>query len=514
MPNPRIKRALISTYDKRDVVTLAQVLVDFGVEVIATGGTAKLLRDNQIPLTEVEDVTQFPEMMGGRVKTLHPAIHAGILARRGVDDSILAEHQLEPIDLVIVNLYPFEETVASGAPLPEVIEQIDIGGPTMLRAAAKNYQSVTVVASPDYYPELKEQLVENQGCTTSEFRSQLATHVFTTMAHYDHCVADYFSSHFSEKATAKVGEHALRYGENPQQNAVVYVNEDDEVGKVANCEPLQGKALSYNNLVDADAAWTAVNAFPPELASCVIVKHATPCGLACADTIESAYERAFATDSSSAFGGIIAFNQAVDGKTAEKIIGQQFVEVICAPAFSEDACAVFARKTALRLLPLKPLTHPDVERKSISGGMLQQSGLPLDPAAEHDSWQVVTQKQPTPEQMQDLIFAWRSIKTVKSNAIVYVKDQQALGIGSGQTSRVFAARAAVLKAADAKLALAGAACASDAFFPFADGLQIAIDAGITAVVQPGGSKRDAEVIAAADAAGIAMVMTGERLFRH
>jgi phosphoribosylaminoimidazolecarboxamide formyltransferase/IMP cyclohydrolase len=514
MPNSPIKRALISTYDKRDIVTLAQVLIDFGVEIIATGGTAKLLREKNIPITEVEDVTQFPEMMGGRVKTLHPAIHAGILARRGVDDSTLAEHQLKPIDLVIVNLYPFEETVASGASLPEVIEQIDIGGPTMLRAAAKNYQSVTVVASPDHYAQLKEQLVEHQGATTSEFRSQLAAHVFATMAHYDHCVSEYFANHFLPGTEAKAGEHALRYGENPQQNAVCSINADNEPGKVANCEPLQGKALSYNNLVDADAAWMAVNAFPAELASCVIVKHATPCGLACGQDIMTAYDLAFATDSSSAFGGIIAFNQPVDGKTAEKIIGQQFVEVICAPGFSEEAKAIFARKTALRLLPLNLLTHPETESKSISGGMLRQSGLPLDPAAEHATWRVVTQKQPTAEQMQDLVFAWRAIKTVKSNAILYAKNQQALGIGSGQTSRVFSARAAVLKAQDAELALSGAVCASDAFFPFADGLQIAIDAGITAVVQPGGSKRDEEVIAAADAAGIAMVMTGERLFRH
>lgn len=511
-PNPKIRRALISTYDKRDIVSLAKVLIDFGVEIIATGGTATLLSDNNIAITEVENVTQFPEMMSGRVKTLHPAIHAGILARRGVDDATLAKHNLKHIDLVIVNLYPFEETVASNAPIKEVIEQVDIGGPTMLRAAAKNHQSVTVVCSPNNYPELIEQLVDSQGSTTADFRSRLAAEVFALTAHYDHCIAQYFATQFLDAKTTP-NQEALRYGENPQQNAVRCMTEG-ELDKLANCIPLQGKALSYNNLVDADAAWLAVNAFPQDKASCVIVKHATPCGIACADNTTAAYELAFATDSSSAFGGIIAFNQPVDADTAEKIIGQQFVEVICAPGFSDEACNVFSRKKALRLLPLALLTQPAEETKSISGGLLKQSGLPLDPSASHKNWTVASKRQPTEQEMQDMIFAWRAIKTVKSNAILYARNEQTLGIGSGQTSRVFSAQAAVLKAADAKLELAGATCASDAFFPFADGLQIAIDAGITAVVQPGGSKRDPEIIAAADAANIALVMTGERLFRH
>jgi phosphoribosylaminoimidazolecarboxamide formyltransferase/IMP cyclohydrolase len=513
-PNTRIKRALISTHDKRDIITLARVLIDFDVEIIATGGTAQLLKAHQIPMTSVEQITQFPEMMGGRVKTLHPAIHAGILARRGIDDSILAEQALFPIDLVIVNLYPFEETVASGASLPEVIEQIDIGGPTLLRAAAKNYLSVTVISSPDYYPELQEQLMEHEGSTTLWFRSQQAAHAFKTTTHYDQVIFDYFMDHCSTAQAKKSNEDALRYGENPQQNAICRIDLDAQPGKVANCKPLQGKALSYNNLVDADAAWTAINAFPTNCASCVIVKHATPCGLACGTTIEIAYEHAFATDKSSAFGGIIAFNQSVDANTAEKIVENQFVEVICAPLFSEQALQIFRRKTAIRLLPLHLLTHPEPECKSISGGLLRQSGLPLDPAADRSNWRVVTQKKPTEEQMQDLIFAWRAIKTVKSNAILYAKNQRTLGIGSGQTSRVFAARAATLKAADAGLDLTGSVCASDAFFPFADGLQVVIDAGTQAVIQPGGSKRDEEVIAAANEAGIVMVMTGERLFRH
>jgi phosphoribosylaminoimidazolecarboxamide formyltransferase/IMP cyclohydrolase len=512
MPNYQIRRALISTYDKREIVTLAKVLIDFRIEIIATGGTASLLRENQIPITEIEDLTHFPEMMGGRVKTLHPAIHAGILARRGLDDSTLAEHGLQPIDLVIVNLYPFEQTIASNVSLPEAIEQIDIGGPTLLRAAAKNYHSVTVISSPDDYPALKEQLVENQGSTTTEFRSQQAAHVFAIMAHYEHCIAQYFASHFLKKNT-KPAEKALRYGENPQQNAICCANEN-EPERLASCIPLQGKALSYNNFVDADTAWLAVNAFPSAIPSCVIVKHDTPCGIASADTIANAYQHAFDTDRSSAFGGIIAFNQSVNEITAEKIINQQFVEVICAPHFSEAACRIFERKKELRLLQLPLLTHPEIEIKSISGGLLKQSALALDPATNQASWQVVTQKKPTAKQMEEMIFAWRAVKTVKSNAIIYTRNQQVLGIGCGQTSRVFAAEAAVLKAADAKLDLAGATCASDAFFPFTDGLQVAIDAGITAVIQPGGSKRDSEVIAVADAAGILMIMTGERLFRH
>lgn len=511
--SPRIKRALISTYDKRDIVTLARVLIDFDIEIIATGGTATLLKENNIAITDVEAVTRFPEMMDGRVKTLHPAIHAGILARRGIDDATLAEHDLQTIDLIIVNLYPFEETVASGASLTEVVEQVDIGGPTILRAAAKNYQSVTVIPSPVSYPQLKQQLIENQGATTIAFRSEQAAHVFTKTAHYDYCISQYFAQQFLQTTSAP-NEQALRYGENPQQNAIRCINEDAQPGKLANCIPLQGKALSYNNLVDADAAWTAVNAFPTDTPSCVIVKHATPCGLASADTVIDAYELAFATDKTSAFGGIIAFNEKVDAETAEKIVGQQFVEVICAPHFSEEALAIFERKSALRLLKLALLTQPEPETKSIGGGLLKQSGLPLDPAADHAAWKIVSKRQPTTEEMRDLIFAWRGIKTVKSNAILYVKNQQALGIGSGQTSRVFSARTAALKAEEAGLDLQAAVCASDAFFPFADGLQVAIDAGITAIVQPGGSKRDPEVIAAADAAGIAMVMTGERLFRH
>jgi len=512
MPKTRIKRALISTYDKRGIISLAQVLIHFDIEIIATGGTATLLRENQIPITDVNQLTHFPEMMGGRVKTLHPAIHAGILARRGIDDSTLAQHQLAFIDLVIVNLYPFEETVTKNASLPEVIDQIDIGGPTLLRAAAKNYSSVTVISSPNEYPALKEQLIENQGSTTTEFRSQQAAGVFAIMAHYEHCIAQYFASHFLEEKT-NPGEQALRYGENPNQNAVCSIKEN-EPDKLASCKPLQGKALSYNNLIDADTAWLAVNAFPSDVATCVIVKHATPCGIASADNILDAYQLAFATDPSSAFGGIIAFNQLVDEAAAEKILSQQFVEVICAPHFSKAACRVFARKQALRLLQLPRLTHPEVETRSISGGLLKQSGLPLDPAGEQTNWQVVTEKKPSPEEMQDIIFSWRAIKTVKSNAILYSKNQQTRGIGSGQTSRIFSAQIAILKAADAQLDLTGTVCASDAFFPFSDGLQIAIDAGITAVIQPGGSKRDAEVIAAADAAGIVMILTGQRLFRH
>ena len=505
-----VKRALISTYDKSGITGLAQVLIRYGVEIIATGGTAALLREHNIPITEIADVTGFPEMLGGRVKTLHPVIHAGILARRGIDDNTLAEHAIKPIDLVVINLYPFEEAASTpNATIQSVIEQIDIGGPTMLRAAAKNSQSVTALSSPDSYADFIQEMDTHKGAISESFRQQQAAGVFALTAHYNQAIAQYFKhSILAEKTNQKT----LRYGENPNQTAICRVNDDASDSDLAACIPLQGKALSYNNLVDADAAWNTACAFPSDKPTCCIVKHATPCGIASGTSMLNAYKLAWETDSTSAFGGIIACNQSVDAQTATAIT-QQFVEVILAPSFDADALVILQKKPSIRVMQLNPASV-QTELKSIAGGRLEQSPLPIDPAAEQTEWTIPTKRKPTEQEMNDMIFAWRAIKNVKSNAIFIAKNEQAIGIGSGQTSRVFAATIAILKAQEAQLPTQGAVAASDAFFPFADGLQVLADAGITAIIQPGGSKRDPEVIAAADTANIALVHTGSRLFKH
>ena len=519
----KIKRALLSVSDKTGVLELAQELNRLGVELLSTGGTAKLLSDNGLPVKEVSEHTGFPEMMAGRIKTLHPKIHGGLLGRRGTDDAIMEQHEIAPIDLVVVNLYPFEATIArTDCTLPLAIENIDIGGPTMLRAAAKNHADVTVLIDPADYGRVLEQIEANGGVDDAT-RFDLAVKTFEHTAHYDGAIANYlgkradngdmdsfprtFNSQFHKKQD-------MRYGENPHQKAAFYVEGQLESGTISAAVQLQGKELSYNNIADTDAALECVKAFP-ESPACVIVKHANPCGVATADSLLAAYDLAFQTDPTSAFGGIIAFNRELDAETAKAIIERQFVEVIIAPAVSEEAGAVVAQKTNVRLLACgefveKPADSLDFKR--VNGGLLVQDRD--DALVQSDELKVVTDTAPTDEQMQDLLFAWRVAKFVKSNAIVYAKNQQTVGIGAGQMSRVVSSRIAGIKAEDAGLVVPGAVMASDAFFPFRDGLDAAAEAGIKAVIQPGGSMRDDEVIAAANEHGIAMVFTGMRHFRH
>ncbi len=518
-----IQRALLSVSDKTGVLELAQQLTELGVELLSTGGTAKLLQDAGLAVKEVSAHTGFPEMMAGRIKTLHPKIHGGLLGRRGTDEAIMAEHDISPIDLVVVNLYPFEATIArDDCTLPMAIENIDIGGPTMLRAAAKNHAAVTVLIDPADYDTVIKQITANGGVDDAT-RFDLAVKTFEHTAHYDGMIANYlgkitasetaddfprtFNSQFHKA-------QEMRYGENPHQKAAFYTEQQPESGTISAAVQLQGKALSYNNIADTDAALECVKAFP-ESPACVIVKHANPCGVATADDLLSAYDLAYQTDTTSAFGGIIAFNQTLDGPTAQAIIDRQFVEVIIAPAISEEAKAIVSLKANVRLLCCGPIPKQQaagLDYKRVTGGLLVQdrdTALVTD-----DELTVVTKKAPTDQQMQDLRFAWRVAKFVKSNAIVYASKQQTIGIGAGQMSRVVSSRIAGIKAEDAGLTVPGAVMASDAFFPFRDGLDAAAEAGISAVIQPGGSMRDDEVIAAADEHGIAMVFTGMRHFRH
>jgi phosphoribosylaminoimidazolecarboxamide formyltransferase / IMP cyclohydrolase len=519
----KIKRALLSVSDKTGVLELAQELNRLGVELLSTGGTAKLLSEAGLPVKEVSEHTGFPEMMDGRIKTLHPKIHGGLLGRRGIDDTIMNQHDIDPIDLVVVNLYPFEATIArDDCTLPMAIENIDIGGPTMLRAAAKNHADVTVLIDPaDYGPVLEQ--IEATGGVDDATRFHLAVKTFEHTAHYDGAIANYlgkrtdssdmhafprtFNSQFHKKQD-------MRYGENPHQKAAFYTEADPESGTISAAIQLQGKALSYNNIADTDAALECVKAFP-ESPACVIVKHANPCGVATADSLLSAYELAFQTDPTSAFGGIIAFNRPLDADTAKAIIDRQFVEVIIAPSVSDAARAAVAQKANVRLLACGEFTDnqaTSLDFKRVNGGLLVQDRD--DALVQESELKVVTDIVPTDEQMQDMLFAWRVAKFVKSNAIVYAKNQQTVGIGAGQMSRVVSSRIAGIKAEDAGLAVPGAVMASDAFFPFRDGLDAAAEAGIKAVIQPGGSMRDDEVIAAANEHGIAMVFTGMRHFRH
>ncbi len=517
-----IKQALISVSDKSGVLEFARGLNELNVKILSTGGTAKLLADNGIPVTEVADYTGFPEMLDGRVKTLQPKVHAGILARRDLPEHVatLEKHSIPTIDLVVVNLYPFASTIAKpDCSLEDAIENIDIGGPTMVRAAAKNHLHVAIVTDPEDYNSLLAEMQTNGGAVSDATRFDLAKKAFSHTAAYDSAISNYLTAVNSDGTKdafpaqinfnfAKVQD--MRYGENPHQNAAFYRELATVPGSIANYTQVQGKELSYNNIGDADATWELVKTFGQ--CACVIVKHANPCGVAIADTPLSAYRLAFATDPTSAFGGIIAFNHPVDAAAAEAV-AQQFVEVVIAPEYSEAALKVFAAKPNVRVLTV-PLSnaHNQYDFKRVGGGLLVQTPdiLNVQPEQLH----VVTKVQPDAAQLQDLLFAWRVAKYVKSNAIVFCKNGQTLGVGAGQMSRVDSTRIAAIKAKNAGLDLAGSVVASDAFFPFRDGVDVLAEAGAKAVIQPGGSMRDAEVIAAADEHGIAMVYTGFRHFRH
>ena len=519
----KIQRALISVSDKGGIVEFAQGLKAQGVEILSTGGTAKLLADKGVEVVEVSDYTGFPEMMDGRVKTLHPKVHGGLLGRRGVDDAVMEEHGIPPIDMVVVNLSPFEQTIEKpDCDLATAIENIDIGGPTMLRAAAKNHPAVTVVVDNDDYQRVLDEMSANGGSVTDATRFDLAVKTFEHTARYDGAIANYLGkiqqdgnkANFSRTFNSQfIKVQEMRYGENPHQQAAFYVEHAPEPGTVATARQLQGKELSYNNIADTDAALECVKQF--QTPACVIVKHANPCGVAVAGNILEAYDRAYQTDPTSAFGGIIAFNRPLDAETAKAIVDRQFVEVIIAPMVNDDANEVLAEKKNVRVLacgdwPVQPLMSLDYKR--VNGGLLvQDRDLGM---VSRDELKVVTQRTPSDQEFQDLFFAWKVGKFVKSNAIVYCKNEMTIGVGAGQMSRVYSAKIAGIKAADEKLEVPGSVMASDAFFPFRDGIDAAAEAGITAVIQPGGSMRDEEVIAAADEHNIAMVFTGMRHFRH
>lgn len=517
-----IKHALLSVSDKTGIIDLAQELTQYGITILSTGGTAKLLHDAGIAVIEVSDYTGFPEILDGRVKTLHPKIHAGILARKDLSDhqEVLNNISIPNIELVIVNLYPFRQTIAKqNCSLDEAIENIDIGGPTMVRAAAKNYRKVTIVTDPQDYLTLCEELEVNHGSISLASRFKLAQKAFMHTASYDSAISNYLTSldadyqpkDFPDSLSLNfnIAQH-LRYGENPHQKAAFYRDETITPGSLANYQQLQGKELSYNNIADTDAAWECVKTF--DCPACVIVKHANPCGIAIAETTLHAYQRAFATDPTSAFGGIIAFNRAVDKDTAEAVL-KQFVEVIIAPEITQEAQQLLAQKNNIRILVL-PLQYGyhRYDLKRIGGGILVQT--PDIRNITISDLRIVTKIQPTPQQLEDLLFAWRAAKFVKSNAIVFCRNGQTIGIGAGQMSRVDSARIASIKAQQAGFTLAESAVASDAFFPFRDGLDVVVQAGATAIIQPGGSIRDNEVIAAADEQGVAMVFTSIRHFRH
>ncbi|MCF8014500.1 MAG: bifunctional phosphoribosylaminoimidazolecarboxamide formyltransferase/IMP cyclohydrolase [Chromatiaceae bacterium] len=519
-----IRRALISVSDKTGIAAFAAALRQRGVEILSTGGTARLLTEQDVPVIEVAEYTGFPEMMDGRVKTLHPRIHGGILGRRGEDDQVMHENEIRPIDLVVVNLYPFEETVARPeCDLPTAIENIDIGGPTLIRAAAKNHRDVTVVCDPADYDRVLATMEANGGAVDDETRFDLAVRAFEHTAHYDGAIANYLGAIIEHPEGKPEGlprtfnmqfhkRQAMRYGENPHQTAAFYVGRGGCEASLATSEQLQGKELSYNNIADTDAALECVKQFGNSPA-CVIVKHANPCGVAVGESLLSAYERAFSTDPESAFGGIIAFNERLDGETAAAIVARQFVEVIIAPEVSQEAIEAVAAKKHVRLLRCGPWPverQPYRDFKRVRGGLLVQ-GADLDLTA---TLNCVTKRAPSEAEREDLLFAWRVAKFVKSNAIVYARDGMTVGVGAGQMSRVNSARIASIKAEQAGLEVAGAVLASDAFFPFRDGLDQAAAAGIRAVIQPGGSMRGDEVIAAADEHGIAMLFTGMRHFRH
>jgi phosphoribosylaminoimidazolecarboxamide formyltransferase/IMP cyclohydrolase len=516
-----LRRALLSVSDKTGLVELARALAARNIDLLSTGGTAKALREAGLPVRDVSEVTGFPEIMDGRVKTLHPKIHGGLLGRHGTDDAVMAEHGIHAIDLLVLNLYPFEKVSANPqASFDDIVENIDIGGPAMLRAAAKNFAHVAVATDPAQYDAIVAELEGNGGALSTGTRFALAVAAFNRVAQYDACISDYLSS-ISEDGTRSlfpaqqnsnfVKVMDLRYGENPHQQGAFYRDLYPVPGTLATFAQLQGKELSYNNLADADAAWECVRQFGTP--ACVIVKHANPCGVAQGVACGDAYELAYATDPTSAFGGILAFNTRLDAATAKAILDRQFVEVLIAPDYEPAALAYCAKKANVRVLRI---AHGDgrnnIDVKRVGSGLLMQTSDIRE--VTRDELKVVTRRAPTPAELDDLLFAWRVAKYVKSNAIVYAKQLRTIGIGAGQMSRVVSAKIAGLKAEEAGLVVTGSVMASDAFFPFRDGIDAAAAAGIGAVIQPGGSMRDNEVIAAADEHGLAMVFTGVRHFRH
>jgi phosphoribosylaminoimidazolecarboxamide formyltransferase/IMP cyclohydrolase len=519
----KVSRALISVSDKNGIVDFARALQELNIELLSTGGTFRLLKENNISVTEVSDYTNFPEMMDGRVKTLHPKVHGGILGRRGVDDEVMEKHSIKPIDMVIVNLYPFASTVSDPTcTLPDAIENIDIGGPTMVRSAAKNHKDVAVLVNNNDYAEVVEELKKNQGQLKYQTRYELMVKAFEHTAGYDGMIANHFGARGTDNTARDFSNtfnmqyfktQEMRYGENPHQKAAFYTEASPTEASVATAKQLQGKELSFNNIADTDAALECVKQFDEP--ACVIVKHANPCGVAVAADIGAAYELAFATDPESAFGGIIAFNRELDSKTARAICEKQFVEVIIAPTVSADASAVVAEKKNVRLLAcgMWDSQRPnDFDYKRVNGGLLIQdrdNGM----VCERDL-KVASKRIPTSSEMSDMLFAWKVAKMVKSNAIIYAKNNQTIGVGAGQMSRINSARIAGIKAEHAGLDVVGAVMASDAFFPFRDGIDNAGKAGISCIIQPGGSMRDDEVITAANEHGMAMVFTGMRHFRH
>ncbi len=521
-----IKRALLSVSDKTGLIDFARALAAQGVELLSTGGTAKAIRDAGLAVKDVSEFTGFPEMLDGRVKTLHPKVHAGILAARDnpAHAATMDQHGLGYIDLVCVNLYPFVQTISKPHTLDDAIENIDIGGPAMVRSSAKNYRHVAIVTDPADYAALVDEMKANGGALSDTTRFNLAKKAFTHTAQYDGHISNYLTSlneagerdAFGEKLTLQFSRaQTCRYGENPHQNGAFYVEANAPAGTISTSRQIQGKELSYNNIADTDAALECVKLFDAA-PSCVIVKHANPCGVAYGANLLEAYDRAYRTDPESAFGGIIAFNGRLDGETARTIVERQFVEVIIAPEVSPEASEAVAAKKNVRLLECGAWNGPaglptkQMDMKRVAGGLLVQDADILL----HGELKVVTKRAPTDKEMEDLLFAWRVAKFVKSNAIVYAKDRMTIGVGAGQMSRVNSARIAAIKADQAELTVPGSVMASDAFFPFRDGLDNAAAAGITAVIQPGGSMRDEEVIAAADEHGIAMVFTGIRHFRH
>ena len=515
-----VRRALISVSDKNGVIEFARALHDQGVEILSTGGTAKLLIENMIPVMEVSKHTGFPEIMDGRVKTLHPKIHGGILGRRGIDDGVMKDNDIAPIDLVVVNLYPFEATVAKeDCSLDDAIENIDIGGPAMVRATAKNHAFVTIIVDPADYQRVLGELQNNDGTVTDDTRFDLAVKAFEHTSNYDGMIANYLGRVKKDGSMDELPrtinlqfnkKQEMRYGENPHQSAAFYTEQNQSEACIATARQLQGKELSFNNIGDTDAALECVKQFDEP--ACVIVKHANPCGVSVNKNILEAYNAAYSTDPESAFGGIIAFNRELDAETAKAIVERQFVEVIIAPSVSSDAIDAIAEKKNVRLLECGQWqgTVPRLDYKRVNGGLLVQ-GADLSLLNEMN---VVSKKQPDQQQLNDLLFSWKVAKFVKSNAIVYGKNNMTIGVGAGQMSRINSARIAGIKAEHAGLEVAGSVMASDAFFPFRDGIDAAHEAGIIAVIQPGGSMRDDEVIAAADEYGMSMVFTGMRHFRH
>jgi phosphoribosylaminoimidazolecarboxamide formyltransferase/IMP cyclohydrolase len=522
-PRLRLRRALLSVSDKTGLIDLARSLTRHGVELVSTGGTAKALRDAGFAVRDVSELTGFPEMMDGRVKTLHPMVHGGLLGRAGTDDAVMAQHGIAPIDLLVLNLYPFEQVSADPqASFERVIENIDIGGPAMLRSAAKNFARVAVATDPAQYAAIAAELDGHDGALSGATRFALAVAAFNRVAFYDACISNHLSSLDASGSRALfpaqnnanfVKVMDLRYGENPHQQAAFYRDLWPVPGTLATFAQLQGKELSYNNLADADAAWECVRQFGESTPACVIVKHANPCGVAVASSALEAYERAYATDPTSAFGGILAFNTRLDAVTAKTILDRQFVEVLIAPDYEDAALDIARKKANVRVLRIPHgAGKNNIDVKRVGSGLLMQTCDIRE--VTRDELQVVSKIAPTAAQLDDLLFAWRVAKFVKSNAIVYAKDARTIGVGAGQMSRVVSARIAALKAEEAGLAVPGSVLASDAFFPFRDGIDAAAQAGIAAIIQPGGSMRDNEVIAAADEHGIAMVFTGVRHFRH